>query len=261
MGDEEYVRELFAILTNPSPTRIDPANPRSVFADRIDREGAFGREVRVTSATVVPGEHGAQVEVGFVLELPDDPDLEGVPAEGSIRLPVAAEWRAASNYGEPTDYAWLVAHKVEMAIHGHVRAHQPPRPARPDLPGRDDQWAELLEHLGHEGTVEETSPGRIEVTLDGDEVLTVLVTPEQWEQVLLENWTLHDYFIDLLGPRKRDEQFIVFWEGDLERSVREDLPPVRPWRPMPFVPGGGWYAYPPDTEGQGADSGPSPMGS
>lgn len=246
MDDEAYVRKLFAILTNPSPTGIDPSDPYGQADDRIDRHDGFGRDVRVTSATVVPGEHGAQVEIGYVLDLPDAPELEGMPPEGSFRLPVAAEWRAASNYSDPADYAPLVAHQVMTQIHRHVRAHQPPQPP-PDLPGRDVQWALLLEHLGDEGSAREISPGRIEVTLEDDEVVTVLVTPEQWEQVLLQHWNLLDYFGELLGPREDDERYLVFWEGDFERSVREELPPVRPWRPLSVIPGGAWYAYAPDS--------------
>jgi hypothetical protein len=214
----------------------------------------FGRDVRVTSATVVPGEHGAQVEIGYDLDLPDAPELEGVPPEGSFRLPVAAEWRTASHYDDPADYAPLVAHQVVMQIHRHVRAHRQPQPPRPDLPDRDAQWQMLLDGLGTEGAVREISPGRIEVTLDADEteeeIVTVLVTPEQWEQILLRHWNLLDYFGELLGPRESDERFLVFWDGNLERSIREDLPPVRPWRPMRVSPGGGWFAYSPDSAGR-----------
>ena len=56
-----------------------------------------------------------------------------------------------------------------------------------------------------------------------------------------------DYCADLLGPRKRDELFLVTWDGDLERSVREALPPVRPWQPLKPVPGGYWTAHGPSA--------------
>ncbi len=58
MDDTAYVSELFGILTNPAPTGIDPDDPYGQADDGIDRYDGFGRDVRVTSARVVPGEHG-----------------------------------------------------------------------------------------------------------------------------------------------------------------------------------------------------------
>jgi hypothetical protein len=129
-----------------------------------------------------------------------------------------------------------------MQVNRHVRAHQPADRTVEDLPGRDEQWAILLELLGREGTTREVSPGRLEVVRWPDgRILTVVLTPDQWEQYLLRHGVdlePHNRFDMLLATGQRDQVFLVFWDGDLERSVREALPPVRPWRPLPLVPGG-----------------------
>lgn len=214
--DAPYVRKLFAILTNPSPTGIDSVDPYEQADDRIDRYGGFGRDLRVTSATVMPSEHGAMVELGYELEIPDRLDLPGVPRQNSIRLQVAAQWRAASNLDDPADYAPMVACRLMSSIHQHVSAHQSPATDRSDRLVAGEHWAVLIEHLGHEGTVRELPSGRIEVTQirgGGEgEVVTVLVTPEQWELVMHRHIgpVPSDYFADLLGPRNDDELFLVF---------------------------------------------------
>ena len=254
MDDETYVRELFDILTNPSPSGINPADPYGQADDRIDRYDGFGRDLRVTAARVVPGEYGAMVEIGYELEIPDRPDLRGVPRHNAIRLPVSAEWRAASNLDDPADYAPMVARRLMSSVRRHVSAHQPGTPHVHTLPGRKEQWEVLLEHLGRHGEVTEVSPGRLQVVRRRDgRMRTVLITPDQWEQVLLRDGLdlFHGHVIDLLfgtseihfsGPPPPDEAYLVVWDGELQRSVREVLPPVRPWHPMKFVPGGSWSA-------------------
>ena len=56
-----------------------------------------------------------------------------------------------------------------------------------------------------------------------------VVSPDQWERVLVHHaWGDVDmYFADLFGPRQEDETFVVSYNGDLARSAREKLPPVR----------------------------------
>jgi hypothetical protein len=234
MDDEAYVQQLFEILTNPSPTGIDPGDPYGQADDGIDRYDGFGTDVRVTSARVVRGEHAPLMEIGFVLDLPADPDLAGVPETGSFLLAVDAEWRRLSGYDEPADYAPYVAHRVVMQVHRHVRAHRPPATQRHGLPGPAERWRVLLDGLGGEGRVREVAPGQLELSLvRGEEepaVVTVLVTPEQWERVVQRHGVdlaPYDYFADLLGPLQDDECFVVFWEDDLVGSARAELPPVR----------------------------------
>ena len=101
-------------------------------------------------------------------------------------------------------------------------------------------------------------PGRVGAR--GDHSFTLLVTPEQWEHVLRHHVgdDVDLYFADLLGPRDEDETFAVFdvfYAGDLVRSTREKLPPVRGRafeRRMAQLranhPDGefGWSAHPPE---------------
>ena len=70
MSEEEYVATLLAILTNPAPSGIDPADPYRRADDGIDRYDGFGRDVRVIDLGVVDGRYGDDLEVSFVLSLP-----------------------------------------------------------------------------------------------------------------------------------------------------------------------------------------------
>lgn len=107
--------------------------------------------------------------------------------------------------------------------------------------------------------MEEIAPGRLSVRhpRSGRE-LTALVTPEQWEQVLQRHAPrdqLLEHFSELLASAHRDDVFLVFWDGDLVRSVREELPPVsgtfrallamRAAAPPALGPNDGWFAYGP----------------
>jgi hypothetical protein len=224
MDDAEYARQLFEILTRPPDPDLAPGR---LGQDRIERHDGFGSDLRVTSIDVVPGEHGNQIDIGFVLDMPE---LVDIPARGSRLLPLDPEWRELSGYEDPADYAPFIALRLMSEVHRHISVHQGRRDPYPNLPDRDAQWALLLEHLGHEGTVVDAAPGRVLVRTRGQEDLTVLMTPEQWEQEMRRHGTgqgLSDFFTDLLGPRRRDEGFLVVWEGELTRSTREKLPPVR----------------------------------
>lgn len=265
MDDAAYVNELVAILTNPSPTGIDPDDPYGQADDGIDRHDGFGRDVRVTSARPVPGEHGAQVEVGFALVVPDDPQWQGLAREGAVTMPLDAEWRRLSGYADPAAYAPVVARRVESTAHLLVQRHRSawePRSIE-ELPDPAARWQVLLDGLAREGTVREVGAGRLELALDwGEEqrIVTVLVSPDEWDRVLL----LHhldlapeDFFMDLVGPLDPDRQpYIVFWEDDLVASSREELPPVDPPVETRVVPGGAWFAYGPDGSRHSMDDFP-----
>lgn len=266
MDDAAYVRELFAILTNPSPTGIDPADPYGRADDGIDRYDGLGRDVRVTSARVVPGEHAPMLEIGFVLEAPDGPGWEGLAREGTVTVPVDAEWRRLSGYDDPTAYAPAVARRVEGAAHRLVQRHRSgmvPRSIE-DLPDAAARWQVLLDGLAGEGTVREVEPGRLELALawgeDEQRTVTVLVSPPEWDRVLLRRYVdlgPQDYFTDLIGPLDPDRQpFLVFWEDDLVASSREELPPVDPPVETRVVPGGAWFAYSPDGSRHSMDDFP-----
>ncbi|WP_310248431.1 hypothetical protein [Nocardioides sp. BE266] len=261
MDDEEYARELFEILTRP----LDPDEPVDSYgtgSDRIDRYGGFGTEVRVTSIDVVPGPYGAQLEVGFVLDLP--PGLD-IPDSGSIRLLVEREWRELGGYAEPEDYAPVVAGQVQRGARDHVVLHtEGPRPDY-EAPDADAQRALLMHVLRRWGEVEQPADDRYVVRLEEGFEVTVLITPDQWEQVLRRHGPPRDHTFDyyeeaLVETGADDERFLVVWEGDFARSVREELPPVASPRPplreirrriaeaeasgRPY----GWFAFTPRTD-------------
>ena len=265
MEDEEYARALFAILTNPSPTGLDPNDPYCRADDGIDRCDGFGRDAWVEYIEVTDGEHGAELVVGFGMAVPPAPAWRGMPHRGSVRLTFDEQWRRLSGYEAPAAYAPAVAQKVELAAHEQVERHRSGTGsrrmggARPVLPSRDEQWRMLLDALSGEGAVREVGPGRVEVDIRDDQdqpsgdIVTVVVSPEEWERVLAERagGDVDLYVAELLGPRDDDERFVVCYDGDLARSTREELPPVRgraferklaeARRQHPHSPGG-WFA-------------------
>jgi hypothetical protein len=221
MEDDAYARELWAILTNPTPTGIEPDDPYGQADDGIDPYNGFGRDVWVESLDVSDGEYGAEVVVAFRLVVPSDPAWRGLPDRGSVRLPFDRQWRRLSGYESPATYAPIVARKVEAAAHEQVERHRRgttetarvgPRTA---LPSRAAQWQMLLHALSAEGEVREVGPGRIEVDLrDEDDaatghVVTVVVSADEWERVLADHGDVDVYVAELLGPRDHDETFVV----------------------------------------------------
>lgn len=278
MSDEEYVAILLAILKDPHG-RAD---------DGIDRHDGFGRDVKVSGLRVVDGPHGDELEVSFVLELPvGDPEWEGVPEKGATRVPFDAEWRRLSELGDPAAYAPRVANRVEHAARDHAVRHQHGgraararaewrAAARAALPDRETQRHLLLQTLAGEGDVTQVAADRFDLRLrrgvEGDptegaagagpldetpEVITFVLTPEQWEEVLVDEYAddLRLYLAETLADPDPDERFVVFYDGSLHRSTREQLPPVRgrarerAWARLlaehPLGPGDGWYAYDP----------------
>jgi len=231
MKDEEYVRELLAILTNPRPTGINPNDPYGQADDGIDRYNGFGRDVRVVSIDVVRGEHGLELEVAFGLAVPRDKALRDMPDRGSVRVPFDRYWRRLSGYEKPAAYAPAVAREVEHAAGSQFQQHRSGPGKAPRLPSRQEQWRLLLDALADEGTVREIGPGRLEVAVRDDDVVTVVVSPDEWEHVLaaLDGGDIGPgiYVAELIGPRDEDERFVVFYKGGLVRSTREELPPVR----------------------------------
>jgi hypothetical protein len=229
MDDVDYARQVYEILTAPPNPETSPGH---LGDDWIDRSDGFGTDVKVTAIAVVPGDHGNQLDIAFVLDLPDD---VVVPREGSLLLPLDSEWREVSGYTEPEDYAPHIAARLVRHIHEHVTAHEPPRDADRDLPTRAEQHAMLLEVLGLEGQVEQQAPNRYVVRREEREVLTALLTPDEWERVIrrhgLQRAWLLEHFDELFASTPREERFLVFWDGDVTTSTREKLPPAR--RPFP----------------------------
>lgn len=235
MEDEAFVQGLLVILTNPHPGGIDPGDPYGLAEDRIDRYDGFGRDVWVESLKVADGQHGAELVVEFGLAPPSEPDFLDVPSSGAVRLPFDAQWRELSGYLEPAAYAPAVAREVEMAAFRHVERHRghPVGPPGSDqgravVASREAQWRILLDALRHQGPAREVAPGRFELLHSGV-VVTVAISADQWERVLTDHarGDVDLYFDEMLGPREEDETFVVFYNGDLARSTREKLPPVR----------------------------------
>jgi hypothetical protein len=270
MEDEAYARRLFAILTNTHPTGIDPADPYGQADDGIDRYDGFGRDVWVESVAVAEGEHGSELVVEFGVAAPSGPDLLGAQQRGTLRLAFDAEWRELSGYEDPAAYAPVVASEVWSAAGRQPERHQRgPADHREDdeqrlaMPSPAAQWQMLLAALSDEGAVREVAPGKIEVRGPQGAVVTVIVTPGQWEQILANHvgGDVGFYFEDLLGPRQDDETFLVFYNSDLFRSTREKLPPVRgealargivEAQDEHGVVQVGWHAHPPNhTEAGG----------
>lgn len=236
VDDTDYTRALLAILTTREPPPGSPTDQYGTSADGIDRYDGFGRDVLVESLDIVEGEHGAELEVAFSLVLPDDGSPQ-IPPRGTVRMPFDPTWRELSGYDEPAAYAPLVARRVERAAHQHVLRHRAGdawargrEEMLAALPDRATQWRLLRDGLAAEGQVTEVSPGRLQVRLrHSDRVVTVVVTPEQWEQVLAFEASddVPLYFVELFNSHDAEERFVVFWDDTLVLSIREELPPVR----------------------------------
>jgi hypothetical protein len=265
--DDAFVAGLLAILTNPEPTDIATDDPYRQAEDGIDRYNGFGTDVWVESLRVVEGEYGAELEVTIGLAVPSG-ERSQIPSRAVSRVLFERRWRELSGYGSPAEYAPYVARQVESAASSHIRDHRARAPASPGrgptrrpVPARDVQWRLLLDGLAAEaGPAVEVAPGRIEVRIadrddraDADsEVVTVIVTPDQWEDVLAAHGSRNVgmYVAERLGPRDSDEHFVVYYGGDLVRSIREELPPVRGTaraRRFAAEGAGGWYAVAPRT--------------
>lgn len=279
MSDEEYVATLLAILTDPAPSGIDPADPYRLADDGIDRYDGFGRDVQVLGLRVVDGPYGDELEVSFALTLPPgDPEWDDVPEHGSTRVPFDAEWRRLSGFGDPAAYAPQVAAGVELAARRHAVQHQHGgrrararaerrAAARAALPNREAQRHLLLQTLAEEGEVVQVAHDRFDLHLrqaeDGGlsepEVITFVLAPEEWEELLVDEYAgdVRLYLAEALADPDPDERFVVFYDGSLHRSTKEQLPPARGrarerawarWRAEhPPGPGAGWFAYAPNT--------------
>jgi hypothetical protein len=208
MKDAEYVRELRAILTDPGRTGVDTG---------------FGRDIVVESIDIARGAPGLELEVTFRLAVPLEP---AVPSRGVARVPFDRRWRRASGYETPAAYAPEVARLVRRAAHRHLSG---PERTVERLPGRQAQWQLLLDALAAAGAVRELGPGRVEVTMAPGDTVTVVVSPDEWELVLAEHlsYGVGLHLAEVIGPRDEDERFVVCYEGELVRSTRADLPPVR----------------------------------
>lgn len=179
-------------------------------------------DVVVTTVQPADGRPWPRTEVAF--RLADPPASWRGPTSGSAYLPLAEEWRYASGYDEPADYAQLAADAVESAVYRLARPRPPSLPLTPRQ--IDERWAWLIERLALSGPVQHVGLGRLVVSTENGRSLTVIVTPEQWAPIAepLDSDADDPQDFNQIHP---DEAFLVFYEDDLVWSVRPDLPPVR----------------------------------
>lgn len=156
--------------------------------------------------------------------------------------------------------------------------------ARAALPNRETQRQLLLRTLAGEGEATQVAPDRFELRLRHDpadgsaevggaagldavpEVITFVLSPEEWEEVLVDKYKddLGLYLAETLAMPDPDERFVVFYKGSLHRSTRAQLPPVRgrarerAWAQLraehPLRPGDGWYALDPNNRDRRDDA-------
>lgn len=90
----------------------------------------------------------------------------------------------------------------------------------------DGRWAWLIERLALNGPVLQVGPDRLIVSTENGRSFTVIVAPEQWAPIAepLDHDSDDPQDFNQLHP---DERYLVFYEDDLEWSVRPELPPVR----------------------------------
>ena len=150
-------------------------------------------------------------------------------------------------------------------------------PCASALPDRETQRHLLLQTLAGEGEAAQVAEDRFDLRLRRDaednptqgvagpgvldaspEVITFVLTPDEWEEVLVDEYKddLRLFLAETLADPDPDERFVVFYDGSLHRSIREQLPPVRgrarerawaQWRSEhPLGPGDGWHAYDPN---------------
>lgn len=182
----------------------------------------LGDDVVVTAVRPVGGRPWPRAEAAF--RFASTPSDWRGPTSGSAYLPLAQEWRHASGYEDPRDYARLLAEEVDRAAN---RLDSPSRPApAPTSEQVAERWQWLLERLALNGTVREEAHGRLLVTDEAGASFTVLVTPQQWALIgePLDPQADDPQDFNQLHP---EESYLVFYEDDLVWSVRPELPPVR----------------------------------
>ncbi len=179
-------------------------------------------DVLVTAVRPAGGRPWPRTEVTFRLAGP--PSSWQGPTHGSAYFPLAEEWRYASCYEEPSDYARLLADEVESAAYRLVSPKPPSPPLTPQQVSERWQW--LLERLALNGPVQQLDDGRLVVTVSDGSTFTVLVTPEEWAPIAapLDPGADDPQDFNQLFP---EEAYLVFYEDELVWSTRPDLPQVR----------------------------------
>lgn len=127
----------------------------------------------------------------------------------------------------------------------------------------DPWWTVLVEALGSSGVVEERDPHGLVVSVsksDGTStIVEIVMTPDEWEDLVSIMWgsvqLAAQHVRELVLEQPSDRRYLVY---NLYRLVPCDAPalPVDPGLlrlqeiaaqyPDGVIPGGGWYAHPPE---------------
>jgi hypothetical protein len=219
--DDAYLRDLLAALSRSGA--VPPADGLPVTVTGVHLSG-----------------DGETQELVIEFSLPDLPP-------GVCRQPYDEEWRRRFRPSDPTRYAVQLADEIQAWAIEHVRTIHPPEPidrdqVRAELPSADELWGTLTAEFA-------------DVTPDSGQgfrgrsrfgaVLTVAVTPEQWQDYVVscEIGCRMDYGVDADGEgdgllvaidhldetmatMDPDELFVVLDGGRLTGSTRAELPPV-----------------------------------
>jgi len=98
-----------------------------------------------------------------------------------------------------------------------------PPPARQEV---SDRWPWLLERLALHVIVRQLGPGDVAVEEKDGSSFTTVVTPEEWARIATPLESDADDPQDF-GWHQPDETYLVFFEDELDWSIRPELPPVR----------------------------------
>ena len=179
-----------------------------------------GRERRVTSMGIVPGEDGFDdLEVTLVV------DGRTVVS----RLLFDRAWREESGLTDPTAYAAFVEARWQAGVTSSADEQDGAGPAALGGQSQDELWQARERALRVDAAgVNRVGHGAWEVVAKDGEPFTVHVTPPQWRRMASgrEDDAL-DRLDEVIGSRWDDEEHIVFFRGAFHPSVRAELPPLR----------------------------------
>ena len=202
MTDDEMLAELQAILD----------------ADAAPDDE--GRDRRVTSMGVVPGEDGYDdLEVTFL--------VDGTTVVS--RLLFDRAWREESGLTDPGAYAEFVDARWQAGVASPHDLTDDAGPATHGGQGQDELWQALERALWVEAAgVNRVGHGTWEVVARDGEPFTVHVTPPQWRRMASgrEDDAL-DQLDRVIASRWDDEEHVVAFRGAFHPSVRAELPPLR----------------------------------
>ena len=172
-----------------------------------------------------------------------------------------------------TDGACRVGHarRLRIARHDEKRTLMPRsglscrtlcEPTRVSVEN-DPWWEVLLSVLSSCGEVGELEPHGLVVTVDRNDgtttVVEIVMTPEEWDDLVSISWGACEpaarHVYQLVMDQPRDSRYLVYSQYQMVQSHTSTLP-VDPGDlrlqelaakyPDGVIPGGGWFAFPPE---------------